>query len=119
MASLVDGYRTPSENEMRHRRGIDLTGGSNDNLPPKPTGIFFPQRDHPATLADLPQWYALGAQCWRCKRVGMLDRWAIQRRHGKFRSVISMEPLLRCLGCRNREKNSFVLAKRKEISHEF
>lgn len=29
---------------MRHRRGIDLTGGSNDNLPPKPTGIFVPQR---------------------------------------------------------------------------
>ncbi len=27
---------------MRHRRGIDLTGGKNHNLPPKPTGIFFP-----------------------------------------------------------------------------
>ncbi|CAH0143516.1 hypothetical protein SRABI05_00358 [Agrobacterium fabrum] len=38
---------------MRHRRGIDLTGGSNDNLPPKPTGTFVPQRDHSATLADL------------------------------------------------------------------
>lgn len=98
---------------MRHRRGIDLTGGNNDNLPPKPTGIFVPQRDHSATLADLPQWYVLGAQCWRCRRVGMLDRWAIQRRHGKFRSIVSMEPLLRCLGCQNREKNSFVLARAK------
>lgn len=51
---------------MRHRRGIDLTGGSNDNLPPKPTGIFVPQRDHSATLADLPQWYVVGTQCRRC-----------------------------------------------------
>ena len=47
---------------MRHRRGIDLTGGGNDNVPPKPTGIFVPQRDHSATLADLPQWYVVGAQ---------------------------------------------------------
>ncbi len=98
---------------MRHRRGIDLTGGNNDNMPPKPTGIFVPQRDHSATLADLPQWYVIGAQCWRCKRVGMLDRWALQRRYGKFRPIISMESLLRCLGCGNREKNSFVLARAK------
>lgn len=42
------------------------TGGGNDNLPLKPTGIFVLQRDHSATWADLPQWYVLGAQCWRC-----------------------------------------------------
>lgn len=96
---------------MRHRRGIDLIG--NDNMPPKPTGIHVPARDHSATLADLPQWYAVGGQCWRCKRAGMLDRWDLQRRFGKFRPIISMEPLLRCLVCGNREKNSFVLARAK------
>ena len=58
----VDGSRAANGNEMRHRRGIDLTGGNNDNMPPKPTGIFVPQRDHSATLADLPQWYVVGAQ---------------------------------------------------------
>lgn len=49
---------------MRHRRGIDLTGGNNDNMPPKPTVIFVPQRDHSATWADLPQWV--------CRRGAML-----------------------------------------------
>jgi hypothetical protein len=41
----------------------------------------------------------------------MLDRWAIQRRFGEVGSIVSMEPLLRCLGCQNREKNSFVPAR--------
>jgi hypothetical protein len=96
---------------MRHRRGIDLTGGNNDNLPPRSSGIIVPERDHSATLADLPQWYLLGGKCARCGHVSLLDRWELQRKFGKFRPIISMEPLLRCNQCDNIEKNCFVLGR--------
>ncbi|TWD54499.1 hypothetical protein FB480_103410 [Agrobacterium vitis] len=95
---------------MRHRRGLDLTRSSNDNLPPRPTGIIVPERDHSATLADLPQWYNLFAKCARCDHTSPLDRWELQRKH-KARSIISMEPLLRCAKCGNRQQNSFMLGR--------
>ncbi|OLP44756.1 hypothetical protein BJF95_09770 [Rhizobium oryziradicis] len=98
---------------MRHRRGIDLTVGNNDNLPPKPSGIKVPERDHSATLADLPQWYVIGGKCGRCGNVSLLDRWELERKLGKFRSIISMEPLLRCSRCGNNQNNSFVLGRAK------
>ena len=97
---------------MRHRRGIDLTA-ANTNLDPRPVGlhVHVPARHHSAALADLPEWYRLGAKCPVCQHIGWLDRWEIARRFGRLRPVISLEPLLRCTGCGNRTANDFVVGK--------
>lgn len=98
---------------MRHRKGIDLTRGANDNLDPQPVGlrVHVPERQHSASLADLPEWYRLGAKCPRCKHVSWLDCWALARKYGKTRPVISLEPFLVCGRCGNRVGNDFVVGK--------
>ena len=102
---------------MRHRRGIDLLAG-NDNgdntLDPSSlsgVGVYVNSRQHSVAWQDIPDWYAVGARCYRCKRAGLLDRWELARKYGKKRMIITLEPLLRCTRCGNKEANDFVLAK--------
>lgn len=80
---------------MRHRRGIDLTGGNNDNMPPKPTGIFGPQRDHSATLADLPQWYVVGRNAGAASASAC---WIGGRYSGAMGNSGQLSPWSRCYG---------------------
>lgn len=97
---------------MRHRRGIDLTAGN--PLDPSTFGgvnVYVNSRQHSVALQDIPEWYELGAKCWRCKRAALLDRWELARRFGRARMIITLEPLLRCTACGNKEANDFVLAK--------
>jgi len=101
---------------MRHRRGIDLTGGNDNTLDPNSvSGVncYVNSRQHSVALQDVPEWYEIGAKCWRCKRAGLLDRWELARKYGKRRMIITLEPLLVCRVCGNREANDFVLAKIK------
>lgn len=69
------------------------------------------RRAHSIRLGDLPEWYHLGAMCSRCSHLGWLDRHRIERRFGKDRFVVTMEPLLRCTACNNRYDNDFKIAK--------
>lgn len=97
---------------MRHRRGIDLTAG-NPMDPTTLTGVnvYVNSRQHSVAFQDIPQWYELGARCFRCKHAGYLDRRELARRYGRARMIITLEPKLRCTQCGNREANDFVLAK--------
>jgi len=97
---------------MRHRRGIDLTAG-NPMDPATLSGmnVYVNSRQHSVAFRDIPDWYELGARCFKCKHVGGLDRWELAWRYGKRRMIITLEPKLRCTACGNREANDFVLAK--------
>lgn len=97
---------------MYHRRDIDLTAG-NPLDPSTLTGVnvYVNSRQHSVALRDIPDWYRLGARCFRCKHAALIDRWELASRFGKHRMIITLEPLLRCTGCGNREANDFVLAK--------
>ncbi len=89
---------------MRHRRGINLLAGnhSGDNtLKPESitgVGVHVNSRQHSVSWQDIPDWYAVGARCYRCKRAGLLDRWELARKYGKKRMIITLEP--HCYGAR-------------------
>ena len=73
--------------------------------------VYVNSRQHSVAFQDIPQWYELGARCFRWKHAGSLDRRELARRYGRARMIISLEPKLRCTQCGNREANDFVLAK--------
>lgn len=97
---------------MRHRRGIDFAPGS-PLLPENYSGsnVYVYSRQHSVAFRDIPEWYQLGARCSQCKHAAMLDRYELAAKYGSRRMIITLEPLLRCTKCRNREANDFVLAK--------
>ena len=73
--------------------------------------VYVNCRQHSVAFQDIPEWYALGARCFRCKHAGYLDRWELARRYGRDRMIITLEAKLRCTRCENRDANDFVLAK--------
>lgn len=102
---------------MRHRRGIDFTAGNDngDNTldPATLSGVdcYVYSRQHSVAWQDIPEWYEVGARCFKCKRAGLLDRYALARKYGRTRMIITLERFLRCTRCGNKKANDFVLAK--------
>jgi hypothetical protein len=59
-------------------------------------------------LDDVPREYILGGRCFRCARVGPLDRLRIERRFGHTR-LRDLDDRLRCVDCHNRFSNRFTI----------
>jgi len=99
---------------MRHPRAIDLEAGNDNTLDPSEIGridCYVYSRQHSVAWRDIPDWYEVGARCAKCRRAGLLDRWALARKYGNRRMIITLEPKLRCTRCGNKEANDFVLTK--------
>ncbi|MBD8556926.1 hypothetical protein IFT84_20665 [Rhizobium sp. CFBP 8762] len=79
---------------MKHRRSIDLRQPEIEDISGQ-------------TLAELKEWERLGAYCPRCEREGWLDRWALERRFGKYASLGQIAFKIRCAKCGSREGNRF------------
>jgi len=96
---------------MQHRRGLDL-------IPPRlaaskheisvatfaPDGNYFSVR-----FAMIPAWWVLGGICIACRRIGEVDRFDIERRHGRGALVHVVGEKLRCTRCGERGRCMFIL----------
>lgn len=58
-----------------------------------------------ARFSDLERWDELFGYCFKCGRIGAIDRDALQRRYGKHLVVHSLKKKLRCIVCGSREMN--------------
>lgn len=65
----------------------------------------------PPTFGSLEQWWFLGGSCYYCHHQGWLDRYELMRRYGKDTYIIRLSSKLKCLGCGNREHNSFIVGR--------
>ena len=97
---------------MKHRRGIDLTGDGSD------TGYIVSggsrrSSDHDLypTLDVLPEWYAILGYCPRCRRYGQIERRDVRIVLGGKAVLSRIQPLLKCTRCR--EKSGNMLSVRK------
>lgn len=66
---------------------------------------------HPERTAfdDVEAFHAVGGYCSQCERVGWLNRWEVARKWGRTTYLKALMPHLKCMGCGNKERNSFVL----------
>ncbi|MBW9054771.1 hypothetical protein [Rhizobium mesosinicum] len=84
---------------MKHRRSIDLVAGHE--------AIEIDRE----TLATLPQWYVIHAQCPACRHETMIDRRQLAYRSGKDTTLTKIGPRLKCSSCGNRRGNQLLLGK--------
>ncbi|MCV0394372.1 MAG: hypothetical protein K5872_15970 [Rhizobiaceae bacterium] len=95
---------------MRHRRGIELvpeqvlTSTLTISL-----SRFAPDGDYRSVRFDMiPAWWVLGAACLKCKHCGEVDRWEIQRQHGRAALLSVVGSKLRCTRCNSIDRSLFV-----------
>lgn len=96
---------------MRHRCGINLLAGDDNMLDPVSlpgVGVCVNSWHNSLAWQDIPDWYAVGARCYQCKRAGRLDRWDLAPKYGKKRMIITLEPLLGYTHCGKKKANDFV-----------
>jgi len=96
---------------MKHRRGIDLIP---DRLATSDATIsvarFAPDGDYRSVRFDMiPDWWVLGAICRACRSYGRVDRYDIQRKHGRRSLVSVVGENLKCTGCDVRGHSMFIL----------
>jgi hypothetical protein len=84
---------------MKHRRSIDLVAG------------YEAVEIDRETLATLPQWYVIHAQCPACRHETMIDRRQLASRSGKDTTLAKIGLHLKCNGCGNRTGNQLLLGK--------
>ena len=73
---------------MKHRRSIDLRPATSIQ-----------------TLASLMEWDRVGGYCVKCQREGWLDKWALERRFGKYASLDQIAIHITCSVCGNKSGN--------------
>ncbi|MBB3441477.1 hypothetical protein LVY75_23765 [Sinorhizobium sp. B11] len=84
---------------MKHRRSIDLVASHEEVATDR------------ETLATLPQWYVIQAQCPACQRETRIDRRVLAYRYGKDISLARISLRLKCSGCGNRTGNQLLLGR--------
>ncbi len=84
---------------MKHRRSIDLVASHEEVAADR------------ETLATLPQWYVIQAQCPACQRETRIDRRVLAYRYGKDISLARICLRLKCSGCGNRTGNQLLLGR--------
>lgn len=90
---------------MKHRKGIDLTGGRGRPI------YMGDLEDVALKLGGLVEWECLGARCGKCEHERWLDRWDLQRRLTGTVVLSTLAPKLRCRRCGNKVGNKLILGK--------
>jgi len=96
---------------MKHSRGIDLIP---DRLATSTAEIsvarFAPDGNYHSVRFDIiPDWWVLGAICRDCRSYGRVDRYEIERKHGRKALVSNVGNKLRCTGCDVTGRSMFIL----------
>lgn len=99
----------PIREDMKHRRGIDLTGSASRDE--RFVHRLTPEETAWLSFVRLEQWYDLGAYCSKCEREGWLDRYELAKKWSPGTIFLSLAPRLRCLKCGNKSGNGFQIRK--------
>lgn len=58
-------------------------------------------------FCDLESWDDLYGYCAHCIRMGLVDRYELERKYGTRRPINSLTPKLKCVLCKGKTMNKF------------